>query len=157
MRISDWSSDVCSSDLPMNFVDPTGLGTALPPAPCGPADICVNGHRPVDPDLGPTLPFVFDWDIPSGLGAPNFADPPAGADGAPASPQKEDDNETDGWQCAKDVAWGAVENTVVGTVIGVFSSAAAEPDRKFSGGNSSGQRIPRGKIQRSEKRRGGKK
>src|SRR3546814_8998245 len=99
MRISDWSSDVCSSDLPMNFVDPTGLGTALPPAPCGPADICVNGHRPVDPDLGPTLPFVFDWDIPSGLGAPNFADPPAGADGAPASPQKEDDNETDGWQC----------------------------------------------------------
>src|SRR3546814_15606690 len=78
MRISDWSSDVCSSDLPMNFVDPTGLGTALPPAPCGPADICVNGHRPVDPDLGPTLPFVFDWDIPSGLGAPNFADPPAG-------------------------------------------------------------------------------
>src|SRR3546814_7914276 len=90
MRISDWSSDVCSSDL---------------------------------------------------------ADPPAGADGAPASPQKEDDNETDGWQCAKDVAWGAVEDTVVGTVIGVFSSAAAEPDMKYSGGNSSGQRIPRGKIQ----------
>src|SRR3546814_16877445 len=79
MRISDWSSDVCSSDL---------------------------------------------------------ADPPAGADGAPASPQKEDDNETDGWQCAKDVAWGAVEDTVVGTVIGVFCSAAAEPAMKYSGGNS---------------------
>src|SRR3546814_10887908 len=30
MRISDWSSDVCSSDLPVGGVSPFGLASALP-------------------------------------------------------------------------------------------------------------------------------
>src|SRR3546814_15614923 len=42
MRISDWSSDVCSSDLPRDS-DGLPLGPLDPPPPHGPWDDCFTG------------------------------------------------------------------------------------------------------------------
>ena len=126
---------------PVNLTDPSGLlkrCTFSGPGinVCAPFDDGSDGFRAIARPIPGRSPGG------SGGFQPKPPPPPPAAE-----PEKEEEDKTDGWQCAKDVAWGAAKDTVVGTVIGVFSTAATQPDMKFSGDNSSGQNIPRGKAQ----------
>src|SRR3546814_7353550 len=63
MRICDWSSDVCSSDLLAQYLDITMLGFYVPPAQIGIYDIAVK--------ITSLLSFVMV--AVSSLGAPRFS------------------------------------------------------------------------------------
>ena len=49
------------------------------------------------------------------------------------------------WECLKDVTWGVVEPTIVGTAITVVTTTVVHPELKYSGDNQNGQKIPRSK------------
>src|SRR3546814_7193384 len=59
MRISDWSSDVCSSDLSIVKVRPMGAGITRSSPPC--AHLCVDGGiRPAGPPIRSPRPMRRD-------------------------------------------------------------------------------------------------
>src|SRR3546814_12752687 len=84
MRISDWSSDVCSSDLPAMPRQAAEVAVREIPAPLSTVDLPAVPARPVTaPDLrAEQAPSVAVRDIP----APTAAPPPAAA-GSTASSQ----------------------------------------------------------------------
>src|SRR3546814_16838927 len=63
MRISDWSSDVCSSDLPHGIgerVARVGIGPQPAPPGAGPERGRVNRDKPVEPRFEIVKPHAFE-------------------------------------------------------------------------------------------------